>query len=65
MFRTKVVDKKHDAFCVRQVLCSASFIFRLRAVCEIICGNTVETDRQTDRKTTDGNMAHAHCVLVN
>jgi len=30
-------------------LCSASFIFHVRAVCEVILGNTVETDSQTDR----------------
>jgi len=53
MFQTKVVEKikKH-------ILCSM-FLFN-RAVYEIMWKNIVERG-----KATDGNMAHAHCMLDN
>ena len=56
------------------LLCSASFIFHVRAVCDVILGNTVETDRQAGRPQmvmwrmciacwlTKSTETHSECV---
>jgi len=45
----------------KHILCSVTFFFESRAVYEIMWKNIVQRDRQA----TDGNTAHAHCVLDN
>jgi len=52
MFRTKVVEKIRT-----HVLCSTTFFFENRAVCEKIWKNIVERRRPYD------NVAHGNCML--
>jgi len=55
MFQTKVVEKIKT-----HILCSVTFFKKIenRAVYEIMWKNFVEREQ-----ATDGNMAHAHCML--
>jgi len=54
MFQAQDVEKTKT-----HILCSATFLFENRAVCEIMWRNIVERGRPHD------NMAHAHCTLAN
>ena len=56
VFLTKVVEKIKT-----YISCSTTFFFfGNRAVYEIMWKNIVQPDQ-----ATDGNMAHAHCMLQN